>query len=432
MQTICKIFHVFRSWIVNKRIIITKFLRSDIFSDLGWLYLIHFFNYLIPLLLIPYLTRVLGASGWGVLAFSLTFTGFIYLISEYGFYLSAQREAARYQHDIQALTQLFNDIFSAKLLVTLLVVPVLLIASRFVPTLNQDFRLFFGVLFLGVTQALSLTWYFRGIQSIKLAAGMEAVAKGLSAISVVIVIMSPEDFWKYFYAFGISQMVVVIWSFWYVSKTIRLCMPTLAGGMRGLRLGRSIFVLHATGSIFTTSSVFLLGLLASPQVVGYFAGAEKIVRFLASVMDPVRHAMFPRLSYLVSHNRLEARSQVKIILVTTGAFGLIIGSIVYLFAPMLVTIILGTDFLPAIDSLRLMALLVPILTLNAGLGFLWMLPRAFERACVTILLSSLIINILLALLLVPAWQHIGMSISVVVSELLIMICFFIFFSKDRD
>ncbi len=427
-----KISRVFRSWILNKRLLITKFLRSELGSDISWLYLIHFLNYLVPLLLIPFLARVLGASGWGSLAFALAFTSFVYLITECGFYVSAQREAARFQHDIHALNRLFNDVLSAKLVVALLVVTVSLIASRFVPILHQDLRLFLGVLFLGIIQAFNLTWYFRGIQRIKLAAGMEVVAKGLSAILVVIVITSPADFWKYFYAFGVSQLVVLIWAFWYVSKTIRLCIPTFSGGVRALRGGGFIFLLHSIGSVFTASNVFLLGLLAPPQIVGYFAGSERIVRFLASVMDPVRHAMFPRLSFLVTENRQEARRQVKLILAITGIFGIVLGGLVYLFAPILVSIIFGSDFLPAIDSLRFLALLIPILTLNAGLGFLWMLPRGFERACIIILFSALLINIVLALLFVPLWQHIGMAISLVASELFIVICFFIFFKKDKD
>ena len=416
---------------LKKYLLIKNFLNSELGSDICWLYVIYFLNYLVPLLLIPYLARILGASGWGVLAFMLAFVSFISLFTEYGFYLSAQREVARCQGSREALSRLFNEVLSTKLLLAVFVAVIFSITTIFVPELNRDPRLFFGVLLLGITQAFSLTWYLRGVQKIKLATAMEVVAKILSAILIVLAIKTPTDFWKYFYAFGISQLIVLAWAFFYISRSIRILMPSFSVALRGLHSGGAIFVLHSIGSIFTVSNVLILGFLAPIQVVGYFAGAEKIVRFLAGMMDPIRHAMFPRLSNLAISNYQEARMQVRNVLIIMGVVSLAIGCLVFLYSPILVNIILGSDFLKSTDSLRIMSILVPVLTLNAGLGFLWMLPRGFERISVIIVLSALLVNIILAFLLVPIWQQIGMSISVIASELLIVILVLVVFLGDK-
>jgi len=413
------------------RSLCSQFLRGQLAKDISWLYCIHLLNYVVPLLLIPYLSRILGVTAWGILAFALSFGGFVGAITEYGFYVSAQREAARRQHDKQALARLFNEVLSAKLLIACLAVAVAFIGSRFIPILNEDPRLLLGSLFFGVTQAFSLTWYFRGIQRIKLAAGMEAAAKVLSAVLVVTLIKFPEDTWKYCFAFGAAHLSVLIWGLWRASRDISLHVPIFMHGVRALRDGRMIFFLHATGSAFTSSSVFIIGLLAPPQIVGYFAGAEKIVRILAGAMEPVRQAMFPRLSYLVQSQRQEARAQLTRVLVATGVISVILGCFVYLFAPELVRLVLGNEFSPAIDCLKVLAILVPVLTLNSGLGYLWMLPRGFERKSVLIIASALVVNITLAIALVPSLQHIGMAIVVVLSELLVVIGFWLTFSREK-
>lgn len=407
-----------------------SFLRSQLAKDITWLYCIYFLNYLVPLLMIPYLARVLGAKEWGVLSFTLSFSSFVNVITEYGFYVSGQREAAHSQHDKQALSRLFNEVLCAKLLIACLVIIVAFIVSRFILILRDSTELLLGALCLGITQAFSPAWYFRGTQRIKLAAGMEAAAKGIGVGLVVFSVRTPADTWKYFYAFAASQLGVLIWGFWCASRDITLRIPAFVDGIRAVRRASPIFLLHAVGSIFTTSSVFVLGLLAQPHIVGYYAGAEKIVRFLASTMEPVRHAMFPRLSYLVHHNREEARRQVNRVLVATGSISVCISCLVYLFAPELMTLVLGNDFSPATTCLQILALIIFISTLNAGLGFMWMLPRGFERACLLTIAAVFLLNLILALILVPMLQHVGMAVAMVASECVIFVGFWKTFVRD--
>jgi len=394
--------------------------------------MIHFISFIAPLLLIPYLARVLGANEWGLLAFMLSISSLMALFIEYGFYLSAQREAARCRVDNDALARLFNTVLSTKLFVAAIVVTFFLIGAMFFPIFNQDIKLLIGIIFLSTTQAFSLTWYFRGIQRMKVATAMELISKIIGTLLTVIFIQTPLDFWKYFFTYGISYAILLIWGFWYISKTIQVRLPSFSVALNGIRNGGNIFILHATGSIFTNSNVFLIGLLAPYQVVGYFAGAEKIARFLANGIDPIRQAMFPRLSILVERDREEAQVKVIHILLITGGISLVIGCLVYLFAPAIITIVLGDGFFEATESLRLMAVLIPILTLNAGLGFLWMIPRRLEQDCIKVVLFALLLNIILSFLLVPRWQQLGMAASVVIAELLIVMIFFILFIKDKN
>lgn len=95
---------------------LTHTLRNELARDIYWLYALHFLNYLVPFLIISYLARVLGAEGWGVVAFALSFANLVGLVSDYGFYMSGQREASRCQRDRQALSMLFSDVIAAKLL----------------------------------------------------------------------------------------------------------------------------------------------------------------------------------------------------------------------------------------------------------------------------------------------------------------------------
>ncbi|WP_265503647.1 oligosaccharide flippase family protein, partial [Providencia heimbachae] len=51
-------------------------------------------NYLIPLIMVPYLVRKLGLDGFGVYSIILAITQYFVIITDYGFSLSASRQIA--------------------------------------------------------------------------------------------------------------------------------------------------------------------------------------------------------------------------------------------------------------------------------------------------------------------------------------------------
>ena len=69
-------------------------------------------NNAVPLLTVPYLTRVLGPNGWGLFGFAQSFAISLGLVAEYGFWLSASREIARHRDDRPLGRS--NDLFIAK------------------------------------------------------------------------------------------------------------------------------------------------------------------------------------------------------------------------------------------------------------------------------------------------------------------------------
>ncbi len=69
----------------------SKIFRNKIARNAASLYVVQACRKLVPLFTIPYLARVLGPSGWGDVAFTLSMGDFIALFAEFGFLLSATR-----------------------------------------------------------------------------------------------------------------------------------------------------------------------------------------------------------------------------------------------------------------------------------------------------------------------------------------------------
>lgn len=68
-------------------------LGTKLFQNGMWLFILQIFNTVVPLLTLPYITRVLGTSNYGVFSLSLNWVTYFQVIVEYGFGL---REQERY------------------------------------------------------------------------------------------------------------------------------------------------------------------------------------------------------------------------------------------------------------------------------------------------------------------------------------------------
>ena len=406
-------------------------LRNELARDIYWLYVIHILNYIFPLLLIPYLTRVLGPAGWGTLAFALSFGYLITWFVEYGFGISAQREAARFRDDDNKLSELLSNVLAAKLILAVLVASIALLVSKCIPLFRHEPLLIQGALFYGITYALNLTWYLRGVRRMGTAAGLEAIAKFLSTVSVIWLVQEPSDSWKYFVGFGVSHLIVLAGTYAIASRGLTPPFPTVAGGIRSLREGSTFFFLHGTGVVFAQGNVFILGLLARPEIVGYYAGAEKIARVFAYMLDPVRNSIFPRVVQTLQVNELDVRVKVNQAVIVTTVASMLLGGAMYIFAPALVMLILGNNFAAAVPTLKMFSVLPPIIAVSAGLGHLWVIPMRKEPQFTLIMLAAISTSAIVALRLVPEWEQLGMAMAVVNAELLVALLLWGLYLKDR-
>ena len=81
-----------------------------------WLYLLQIFNTVIPLLTLPYITRVFSTEDFGSFSIALNIFGYLQVLVEYGFALSVTRKVALASKDMDTSNQLFTRVFFARLL----------------------------------------------------------------------------------------------------------------------------------------------------------------------------------------------------------------------------------------------------------------------------------------------------------------------------
>jgi O-antigen/teichoic acid export membrane protein len=89
-------------------------LRNVLFRNTLMLTVSQASAYVVPLVITPYLARVLGVEQYGLLGIASNIIANLLTFTDWGFSLSATREVARNAHDPIALREIFWDTMAAK------------------------------------------------------------------------------------------------------------------------------------------------------------------------------------------------------------------------------------------------------------------------------------------------------------------------------
>jgi len=371
---------------------------------------------LIPLVTIPYLARVLGIAGWGKIAFVTAVAEFVVIAIEFGFNLSATREIARHRNSPVKCGEVMSGVLGAQALLALVGVSLALLASRWIPLLRDNPALLMGGLVYGVSQGFAPLWFFQGLERLRLSSALEIGGKLTTLCGMFIFIHSPADTWKWMVLVSIAPTISTIVALSLAYQTIPLRRPTFRLVSTALRMGWPMFVFRSAESLYGVGNALLLGLFATPEIVGYFAAAEKISKAAYGLLTPIRDSLFPRISHLAKSGGMGAAALAKQGAAVMIGGGLLLGTGIFAAAPMLIRLVLGGEYAPAVSALRILACLPVLLAITNSAGMQWLLPFGKDAVINRIIILAGLLNLALSLFLAPRFAHLGMAWAVVCSE----------------
>ncbi len=393
-----------------------RVVRPGLVQNVLTLYGVHFVNYLLPLVLVPYLAHVLGAAGWGLVAFAQAFGSYVMQVVDYGFNLSATREVARHRDAPDRLAGLLSEVLAAKGMLAAASITLALIVAAWIPAFRAQPAYVGGSLLLAIAQGFQMAWYFQGLERMRLVAALNLMGRALGAGSILLLVRGPGDGWKVLPLQGATYLLATVVALSVAYREVPFQWPSVVRGWKALRTGWSLFVNQGAVKLYATANTLILGLFAPAQFVGYYAGAEKISQALLDLLlSPVSWAVFPRLSHLAHQARSQAIRLARIFVLVTGASGIALGIFLLAAAPIVVPVLLGPEFGPAVPVLRILALLPPVVATGWALAN-WTLALGMDRAFTVITVSGGLVNVTLAIILAPSYAHVGMALAVVVAE----------------
>lgn len=343
--------------------------NEQLVRNVSWLSVLQIANYLIPLILVPYLVRVLGLELYGRITYAQNIISYFTLIVNFGFEYSATRQVALYKNNNSRLRQIFWSVLIQKALLLLVSFLGLMILYLFFDKIYDNLCLYVCVFLLNIGFVLFPTWFYQGIEDMKKMAIFHFIIKLLGLILVFLFVRSTADYLYYPLLTSLSYVLFGGWILFYTVRKYKLFCP---------KIDRFVFMDTAKGSfpvflnnvfvaIYTVSNITIFGLYYTESEVGIYNGAYRIIMAILMVSSmPINMALYPKISTAFIRSKKEGVTFLKKALRIVVPISLLLSLGTLLMSKVLVFILLGDEFVASVNVLRILSI-SPLLVITASM-----------------------------------------------------------------
>lgn len=265
------------------------------------LYALQIANYVIPLLTLPYLVRHLGAQAYGWLAFAAAVNFYFVLCVDAGMNTYASRELSRLDPQrnaakIHEAGALVLHVTALKAMLLSACGLLLWLCIALIPSWQAQSALFAWCFLTVAGSVLFPTWLFQGLQTMHHTLFCGVAGRLLATGGIFLWVKGPEDL---LWAAALQSSATLLSGL--LALPVILTLPSLQWswphwqGVREVaRHSRRLAVSEYAKTALANSTVFLLGMVQSKEVVGIYAAIEKTLRAAASLFMPLIQAAQPR------------------------------------------------------------------------------------------------------------------------------------------
>ena len=372
--------------------------RSTFYKNTFWQYGLQILKYLFPLLLVPYLTRVLGAESYAVYAYVLSFMGVVQTIADFGFGLSGTKKVAEHRGDVEVLSRLVGAITVARIMLIAGLFVVVMLISRFIPIMAENPVYVVWAFLATAGRAVLPDFLFQGYEKMGPLTTRYFASKGVQVVLTLLMVRGPEDLVFVAVADVLSEIVDVVWSYRAQKRIfgVGISRPTLRESVAELRTSAIYCVSNVSTSIFSGFTTLIIGLaLTDAKEIAYWSLTLTTVSAVQALYGPISNSLYPHM--LGSRDFAFAR---KLALIAAPA--LAVGTVAYcLLSEQIMAVLGGEEY---IAGARVMLMIAPVLPISfysilVGWPVLGAMGRVRELTASTVLTGFVNVIALLALYL---------------------------------
>jgi PST family polysaccharide transporter len=381
------------------------------------LYAVQFVLTILPLITLPWLARVLGPAELGVVVFVQSFSFLLGMLIEFGFQLSATRRIAGERDDRRAMGATVAGVLGAKLALMGIAVAVSVVVLLAVPAFRDDPQLLAFGLAMALLQGLLPLWFFTGLEQLRLTAGIDVTIRLLTAVAIIALVREEGQGMRVLWIWTIGAAISVLILNALMYRRVPFLRPTADLRRVAFKEGWALFVATAAVSLYTSGTVFMLGLVVSSAQLALFSAAERVVRAAIRATGPISGAAYPRINHLLAEGRADRAQRLSsLVLLAVTALAALASALMFLLAPVLVELLFGDEFAESVGILRVLALLLPPVAIGGTLSGLWLITRRMDRVSTTIAVVAGLVNVVATPVVASLSGPIGVAWTLVAIE----------------
>ncbi|WP_333662063.1 oligosaccharide flippase family protein [Acinetobacter sp.] len=403
-------------------------------KDTLYLFVLQGMNYAIPILLMPYLMIKLGVKSYGLIGFSTAIIQFLILFVDFGFNMSATKRVAVHKDNKLVLSRIFYSTIFAKTILLIVSIFIFIFIINISKFDEYKIALLCSLpMLLGNTY--TFTWFYQGIGNIRFLSILSMFCRILILPTIFYFVQTSQDYVKAIFINSFVYMVIAFISiFWiFKNKMIDKAKISLESIKFEIKESFPFFLSTASISIYTQLFVVILGLFATPAIVGIYTAADKIIRAISLLFyTPINQVYYPKIANISSQDQEKALSLLRNVFKFSIALMTFLSLIIFIFSSFIEKKI-GVEYEGLSNLLKILSP-VPIAVAIGGiagqLGLIAYIDNSKTKQIFqNIYIVAGIFSICLVSFLAYFFQAQGTSIAVLLTESLVAILMVYYFNK---
>lgn len=372
-------------------------------------------SFIVPLILSPYVARVLSAELIGDYSYALANSSYFVLIGALGFSLYGMLKVSANRADKKYISTLFKEIMIAKFF--LMVTCIIVYTISFVWTSSGN-KILCAIMIMNIiSTGIDSTWFLMGMEDFKTTALRNIAVRLVNIVLIIILVKSEKDFLIYAIIMQLSNVISYIVVFPTVKKYIISSKVSFKNILKHTIKSLIYFVPGIVNTIFTSADKTVLGAFANSYEVGVYEQASKICSLCGSVINSISNVVMPRVTYL-NHNASNEKS--KKFMFKTLHYASVVAIVVTVgiicISDEFVPLFFGLGYEKSAVLLKILAFNVLMSILANYIGQQCLISNDKQNQYNIAISVGAILNVILNLFMVERLQSVGVSVASVVSS----------------
>ena len=379
-------------------------------------------NIMFPILVFPYVARVLGPEGLGNAHFALQFSKYFMLTASLGIPIYGVREVAKAKDDKMQLNKLVSELIILNLFTALFSAIVYAILLFTVPVLQSQFPLFAVAGIQVVLGFLSIDWLFSGLEDFRIITIRSVTMRILTLIFLVWLVKQPTDVFNYLVLVVSGVILGHLLNVVYALTKVKITLSNL-NLSRHFKPIFVIFLINICITMYTVFDTAWIGFLAVPASIGIYSSAIKLTKIGIPVVTALGTVLIPKTarnfaSDIKHPQHLTTSYNFIVDLAIPVGFGL------FYLAPELIRVFSGEAFGQAVTAMRMFSCLPFIIGLNNLFGMQVLSASGNDKLLLVAVFIGMLTNVLLNVILIPSFLHNGAALAMLLTEVVVMLVTF--------
>lgn len=376
--------------------------------------LLQMVNLFMPLITVPYVSRVLGKDGIGIYSYTFSIVQYFIILGTLGISLYGNRQIAYVRDNQEKMSKTFWSITFLNMITS----GIALIVYMLVLGFNKTYGTIYLIQSMNIIGAMiDISWLYMGLEQFEKTITRNLAVKVIGVVCIFIFVKSYDNVHDYILINALMTLLgnLVMWM--YVPKTVLKVKVKLNDIKEHLIPTLQVFVPQIAIQIYAVLDKSMLGTLSNTGEVGIYDQSQKIVKLVLSLVTSLGVVMLPRMSNTFSNGDSKKMSQYlnkSLLGVSYVSIPMSVGlaGICNEFVPWF----FGPDFKSVSYLIIILTPILFLIAISNVLGMQYLMPSNRTKDFTASVTTGAIINMILNFILIPKYGAIGTCIATVIAE----------------